>query len=603
MDNLMPSVLVGDLPPSLVGNLSSAIPPHSQSLQTPEQQFASALSDAIAQQQSENTIAQLQQAQAQTDQAIAELLHQTSSIGSVPPVTMSPTTIANMPPQQQISSTSPFGTSSSAPLLTTLPSQTPLQAAPLSATTTTTTTSLQPMPHHPDVVSAAMTIVVAQQQAEQHAVAVAQAQAQAQAAALHQQLQQQQQQQLQTQALEHLHQQQQLQQQQQHQMAAALAAAVAVNIEPPSTVYPQLVPQVPPPTQSKTQSQNQQQALLVDMVRFEHHPTGESTSTGVQQPMQQQLVPGPVSTSIVDAHLLQLQAQTNSGVASSSGTSTPATHIVNASQMLVSPPITPSDPSSLSLQPQVASQQPPAMTGAQHPLMSVGMTPSPLHQVFSADQTSSSMDTHLMSPFDAQLSGSSTPAELSLLPPDIKMDSASAQGSQSLPQQTLTPQDSLSDLTTSYHGATNTMLYQQAASITADMISLPSSSGPVSQPPPPTKRLKLDEEWTLNEDSLLRKTVIAHGHNWEIVSAFLQGRSPSDCAYRWRHYVGKKIHGRWSKEEDQSLLKVFQEYIETNGEIKKNVTTSWAKIAEKIPGRSGASCMVRYNESLDPTLR
>ncbi len=97
--------------------------------------------------------------------------------------------------------------------------------------------------------------------------------------------------------------------------------------------------------------------------------------------------------------------------------------------------------------------------------------------------------------------------------------------------------------------------------------------------------------------------MIAHGHNWEVVSAFIQGRSPSDCAYRWRHYVGKKINGRWSKEEDQNLLKVYQSYIETNGEIKKNATMAWAKMAEKIPGRSGASCMVRYNESLDPSLK
>jgi hypothetical protein len=134
-----------------------------------------------------------------------------------------------------------------------------------------------------------------------------------------------------------------------------------------------------------------------------------------------------------------------------------------------------------------------------------------------------------------------------------------------------------------------------------------SSSSPPNAFEPVTKKPKTDSgagrDWTTDEDCTLRKMVAAHGHEWSIVSTFFHQRSPQECAHRWKTVVGKKVKGRWNKAEDQALLRSYQEYVIEFGEFKKSTMTAWAKIAEKIPGRSGPSCMVRYNESLDPTLR
>ena len=111
------------------------------------------------------------------------------------------------------------------------------------------------------------------------------------------------------------------------------------------------------------------------------------------------------------------------------------------------------------------------------------------------------------------------------------------------------------------------------------------------------------EEWSQEQDLILKKTVGLHGHDWNIVTAFVPEKSAQQCAYRWKTVVGKKVKGRWYKAEDAALLRAFEEYVKEHGPIKKNSITAWSAIADKIPGRSGPACMVRYNESLDPRMK
>ena len=110
-------------------------------------------------------------------------------------------------------------------------------------------------------------------------------------------------------------------------------------------------------------------------------------------------------------------------------------------------------------------------------------------------------------------------------------------------------------------------------------------------------------DWTAEQDLILKKTVGLHGHDWNIVTAFVPEKSAQECAYRWKTVVGKKVKGRWYKTEDAALLYTYQEYVKEHGPIKKNSITAWSAIAEKIPGRTGPACMVRYNESLDPRMK
>jgi hypothetical protein len=113
----------------------------------------------------------------------------------------------------------------------------------------------------------------------------------------------------------------------------------------------------------------------------------------------------------------------------------------------------------------------------------------------------------------------------------------------------------------------------------------------------------LAQDWSPEQDLILKKTVGLHGHDWDIVTAFVPEKSAQECAYRWKTVVGKKVKGRWYRAEDAALLKTYNEYVKEHGPIKKNSITAWSAIAEKIPGRTGPACMVRYNESLDPKMK
>ena len=115
--------------------------------------------------------------------------------------------------------------------------------------------------------------------------------------------------------------------------------------------------------------------------------------------------------------------------------------------------------------------------------------------------------------------------------------------------------------------------------------------------------LNPNRDWSPEEDALLRKSVNYYGPEWSVIAPFLPSRSPESCSVRWHTVVGKKVKGRWTKAEDAALIKAYKEYLEQHGELKDNAAAAWSEIAEKIQGRSGPSCMVRYNESLDPNRK
>ncbi|CDZ97330.1 transcription factor [Phaffia rhodozyma] len=120
-------------------------------------------------------------------------------------------------------------------------------------------------------------------------------------------------------------------------------------------------------------------------------------------------------------------------------------------------------------------------------------------------------------------------------------------------------------------------------------------------PPDPSKPASTYRErvfWTPEEDALLLKLVAIHGSQrgkdskWPIVAAALEGRNIKDCRKRYFHSLAPNLKkGRWSKEEDRLLL----EGLEKLGPV-------WYKIAQMIPGRKDDQCAKRWKEVLDPSL-
>ena len=52
------------------------------------------------------------------------------------------------------------------------------------------------------------------------------------------------------------------------------------------------------------------------------------------------------------------------------------------------------------------------------------------------------------------------------------------------------------------------------------------------------------------------------------------------------------MKGRWTKEEDQTIIACIKAGI-----------TKWSEIAERIPGRIGKQCRERWFNQLDPSIK
>ena len=119
--------------------------------------------------------------------------------------------------------------------------------------------------------------------------------------------------------------------------------------------------------------------------------------------------------------------------------------------------------------------------------------------------------------------------------------------------------------------------------------------------------LEDESDWGPIENSLLSQAVEECGQNWNLVATKFPGKTASYCEYQWARIQPKK--GKWSEEEDQRLTSAYRCMydLETglnNGQPPNTTQTIfWFKVAGWIPGRSGAQCVARYSEALDPAVK
>ena len=84
------------------------------------------------------------------------------------------------------------------------------------------------------------------------------------------------------------------------------------------------------------------------------------------------------------------------------------------------------------------------------------------------------------------------------------------------------------------------------------------------------------QQWTLQEDNLLRKLVDEHGHRkWSFIAGKMEGRRGKQCRDRWLNHLKPDIRrGEWTAEEERILV-----------EGHRMLGTRWAALAKLLPGR------------------
>ncbi|XP_073281193.1 transcription factor MYB117-like [Primulina huaijiensis] len=83
--------------------------------------------------------------------------------------------------------------------------------------------------------------------------------------------------------------------------------------------------------------------------------------------------------------------------------------------------------------------------------------------------------------------------------------------------------------------------------------------------------------WKTSEDAKLRELVAMHGpQNWNHIAEKLQGRSGKSCRLRWYNQLNPKINrGAFSEEEEEALMAAQREY-----------GNKWALISKLFQGRT-----------------
>jgi len=109
-----------------------------------------------------------------------------------------------------------------------------------------------------------------------------------------------------------------------------------------------------------------------------------------------------------------------------------------------------------------------------------------------------------------------------------------------------------------------------------------------------SKKQKLKESkkpsfWTNEEDRILmEKAQEYHFKNWNAIANFIPGRTSIQCSARYRRIRPGLIKGAWGKEEDEKLLMLHEKYGK-----------NWAAISKEMPHRTGKQIRDRFLNSLD----
>jgi hypothetical protein len=100
--------------------------------------------------------------------------------------------------------------------------------------------------------------------------------------------------------------------------------------------------------------------------------------------------------------------------------------------------------------------------------------------------------------------------------------------------------------------------------------------------------------WSSEEDERLRSLVSdTHPNSWSAIAKYFPTKTPSQISGRWEKVVNPKlVKGSWTNDEDQVILN----FVGDNG------VKDWAKLATRLPGRTGKQCRERFKNHLDPNV-
>eukprot|EP00824_Muranothrix_gubernata_P014062 TRINITY_DN29141_c0_g1_i1.p1 TRINITY_DN29141_c0_g1~~TRINITY_DN29141_c0_g1_i1.p1 ORF type:complete len:253 (-),score=35.37 TRINITY_DN29141_c0_g1_i1:54-773(-) len=92
--------------------------------------------------------------------------------------------------------------------------------------------------------------------------------------------------------------------------------------------------------------------------------------------------------------------------------------------------------------------------------------------------------------------------------------------------------------------------------------------------------------WRAEEDELLASAVRKRGAgSWNLVCTLVPGRSAKQCRERWHNHLDPNVCKRaWTDHEDKVLLR-----------YRRQLGTSWSRIASHLPGRTDNACKNRWN--------
>lgn len=95
-------------------------------------------------------------------------------------------------------------------------------------------------------------------------------------------------------------------------------------------------------------------------------------------------------------------------------------------------------------------------------------------------------------------------------------------------------------------------------------------------------------KWTGEEDELLKQLVVAHNFDWDLISQYFQGKTPSQVSKRWINKLDPNIRkAKWTADEDEVIVNMVAQ-----------LGHNWKVISKYLDGRPPDAIKSRYYSNL-----
>ena len=100
--------------------------------------------------------------------------------------------------------------------------------------------------------------------------------------------------------------------------------------------------------------------------------------------------------------------------------------------------------------------------------------------------------------------------------------------------------------------------------------------------------------WSKEEDEKLRRLFENHGERWDVIASQYPDRADVQCHQRWSKVLDPEIKkGQWTKEEDEKLSDLVRKYG----------SKRWTLVAIHVKGRISKQCRERWHDHLNPDIK